>query len=68
MFTFQFLNAQLARSNPSNNFVVVVVVGNFLSAICSNFRVFRHVLISSPDMLKNHMNRDNLYHIESEQV
>jgi hypothetical protein len=62
-----FLIARLARSDPRNNFVVVVV-GNFLPAVCSNFRVFRYVLISSPDMFKNHMNRNNSYHIESEQV
>ena len=33
--------ARLARSNPRNHFVVV----NFLCAVCSNFRVFRHVVI-----------------------
>ena len=34
-------------------------------AIYSNFGVFHHVLLSSPDMFKNHMNHNN---IDSEQV
>ena len=37
---FQFLIARLARSDPRNHFVV----GNFLSAVCSNLRVFRHFI------------------------
>ena len=36
-FLGQFLIARLARSDPRNHFVV-----NFLCAILSNFRVFRH--------------------------
>ena len=38
---------------------------NILCAICSNIRVFHHVLISSLDMFKN---RINSYHIHSKQV
>ena len=37
-----FLIARLAWSNPRNHFIVVVV--NFLCALCSNFRVFHHVV------------------------
>ena len=37
----RLLIARLARSDPRNHFVVV----NFLSAVCSNLGVFRHLMI-----------------------
>ena len=57
LYEFQFLIAWLARSDPSNKFVVVV---KKVGQICSNF-VFHRVL----SLFENH---NNLYHNESEQV
>ena len=59
-----FLIARLARSDPRNSFSACWPFA-FSCAICSNFRVFHHVLISSLDMFKNCINS---YHIDSEQV
>ena len=71
-FSFFFLIARPARSDPRNHFVVVK---NFLCAICSNFRVFHHVVISSPDKSKHVLEYHwhvwesyESYHIESKQV
>ena len=63
-FNASFLIARLARSDPRNSFSACWPFA-FSRAICSNFRLFRHVLISSLDMFKNCINS---YHIESEQV
>ena len=77
-----FLIARLAQSNPRNHYFQCTSMYHL-----NNFSVFRHIIISSLDMIKscinsyqnywfwtsldmfeNDMNRNNLHHIDSEQV
>ena len=63
-----FLIARLAQSDLRNHFSVQNKIFCFIYSILVYIIMFSLQVLTCSDMFENHMNRNNWYHIESEQV